>query len=716
MITFGLLFLLGLNLVAAVHQHRLTGGVGNITHVHLIFMNHLDIGFDGIDPVFGFAANVINKYFTVYFPKAIDTAEQLAQRGGPEQLIYTTHAWLVSFYLDCSGLPSVPQWNATVTCPTAAEKARFIKAIANGWITWHGFPFNGEPELMDASMLSFGVKMSHDLDRKFHNGTLRRVVSQRDVPGMTRASIPLWLAAGIDMLTVGVNGGSAPPGVPRQFVWRDPVSNTSILALWHPSGYGGHEVSDFAFAGNGHVLVPCFKGDNAGPPSVVEVLSTFQLVRAEVPASAQVFASTWEAFADQLELNRAQLPVVESEIGDTWIHGSQADPVRQAKFRAAMRSRTACEAAGQCLSNEARYHNFSRILIKAAEHTFGGDKKKFVHDWMNWDNPSYARVIGSDNWQRFIATWREQRSFLDIALDALGSHPLAAQISAEWAALTPAAAPSLVGFSKTIQRAFTCGATKVVFNSTAGGFDQINGATGQIAQFAYTSLNGSDFDRFFGTYCNCAILHVICQQWAQMDFTPIGLRQFANPESRTWLGEVVGGHLWQNDSNPCHFRQVLAIDSNAVQNYGAPATVQQDFVVGSSSIAIDVQLFNKTATRIPETVWVKFDLNGTGDTWTLEKMGQVVDVHDVVLNGSARNHAITKAFSASGLTLSSPDVALATIGERFALPTVAVPASKSDKAHLSYVLRNNLWQTNYVDAYPFDSADANLRSRFNIAV
>ena len=36
-----------------------------ITDVHIVFSNHLDVGFDGIDPLDGFARNVVNKYFTV---------------------------------------------------------------------------------------------------------------------------------------------------------------------------------------------------------------------------------------------------------------------------------------------------------------------------------------------------------------------------------------------------------------------------------------------------------------------------------------------------------------------------------------------------------------------------------------------------------------------------------------------------------------------------
>jgi hypothetical protein len=43
----------------------------------------------------------------------------------------------------------------------------------------------------------------------------RPVCVQRDVPGMTRAAIPVLVSEGVTALTSGVNGFSAPPGVPK---------------------------------------------------------------------------------------------------------------------------------------------------------------------------------------------------------------------------------------------------------------------------------------------------------------------------------------------------------------------------------------------------------------------------------------------------------------------------------------------------------------------
>ncbi len=61
---------------------------------------------------------------------------------------------------------------------------------------------------------------------------------QRDVPGLTRAAVPFLTGQGVHALSVGVNGGSAPPGVPHNtpFWWRDAATGTNLLAFWHPGG------------------------------------------------------------------------------------------------------------------------------------------------------------------------------------------------------------------------------------------------------------------------------------------------------------------------------------------------------------------------------------------------------------------------------------------------------------------------------------------------
>lgn len=59
------------------------GEADNITDVHLVMMNHLDVGFgeqNGTQP--GFINNVLNMYFEVYFPRAVRVAQELHAQGG----------------------------------------------------------------------------------------------------------------------------------------------------------------------------------------------------------------------------------------------------------------------------------------------------------------------------------------------------------------------------------------------------------------------------------------------------------------------------------------------------------------------------------------------------------------------------------------------------------------------------------------------------------
>ncbi len=69
-------------------------------------------------------------------------------------------------------------------------------------------------------------------------------MSQRDVPGMTQSALPLLAAAGIRVVSVGVNGGSTPPNVARVFDWAMPGDSaagmqSAMRMMYLEGGYGG---------------------------------------------------------------------------------------------------------------------------------------------------------------------------------------------------------------------------------------------------------------------------------------------------------------------------------------------------------------------------------------------------------------------------------------------------------------------------------------------
>lgn len=59
-------------------------------------------------------------------------------------------------------------------------------------------------------------------------------------------------------------------------------------------------------------------------------------LRSEYPG-ATVKTSTFDAFIKDVEPVKAQLPVVDLEVGDTWMYGSASDPIKMAINRGLQR-------------------------------------------------------------------------------------------------------------------------------------------------------------------------------------------------------------------------------------------------------------------------------------------------------------------------------------------------------------------------------------------
>ena len=71
----------------------------DIKKVHLVQACHLDVGFTD------FSTNAINKYFEEYFPGIAKVGAELRNDNSTSaRLVFTTHALLVSLFLDCPAL------------------------------------------------------------------------------------------------------------------------------------------------------------------------------------------------------------------------------------------------------------------------------------------------------------------------------------------------------------------------------------------------------------------------------------------------------------------------------------------------------------------------------------------------------------------------------------------------------------------------------------
>lgn len=85
------------------------------------------------------------------------------------------------------------------------------------------------------------------------------------------------------------------------------------------------------------------------------------------------------------------------------------------------------------------------------------------------------------------------------------------------------------------------------------------------------------------------------------------------------------------------------------ENYGAPEIFFTTIFISHSKgeIHIEMSWFNKTATRLPESIWMIFKpiadkFEEAEGKWRLNKLGYEVDPLNVIINGSKHLHGIDK--------------------------------------------------------------------------
>jgi hypothetical protein len=340
--------------------------VTDIEQVHLIFMSHLDVGFTGL------ITEVLSLYPSTFYPRSLAlSAAMRAVPNSTDRFIYTTHPWLLSLFFHC---PELVLSGQQLACPSEAEQQAVRAAIAAGDIAFHAAPYNVEWEVaFNAEMVAGFFSLAKGLAEEL-GMPAPTVASVRDVPGFTRALIPLLVQNNITAISEGVNPETLPPQLASPAVWRDEASNSSVLYMQHSWGYGAsargsRQVGDSNCAvviGHSHALCFLFRGEGTGPPdNVGQVQAAFASLRAEFP-NASVFASTFENYVQSLAAIQDILPVVTSESGETWINGVAAHPAKLTLYREGAAAYAACLHSGDCDPADPRIKDFLRFFIKVS--------------------------------------------------------------------------------------------------------------------------------------------------------------------------------------------------------------------------------------------------------------------------------------------------------------------------------------------------------------
>ncbi len=634
--------------------------------IHLIFKTHLDLGFTD------YAANVIETYFHQFIPQAIALAQRTRERS-EHRFRWTTGAWLIYEYLE----------RASPHGRRAMEQA-----IAAGDILWHALPFTTHTELMDESLFRFGLSYAQKLDRRFGRATI--AAKMTDVPGHTRAMAPLLAEAGIRLLHIGVNPASSVPDVPPVFVWRDIETEADIMVIYHDA-YGGVT----SLPGSDDALAVVLTNDNQGPPTETAILDTYDMLGAHIPG-ARILASTLDDFALKLDAVRDSLPVVTSEIGDTWIHGVGSDPTKVRRYRELCRLRRQWLARPLSDIERKRVDQFSHHLIMVPEHTWGMDEKVHLADYVHYESLDLARLRETERGRRFEASWAEQRGYLDAALDALAL-PMSAQARQHLTDIEPRL-PDLAAYVPTDDFTLRTERFEVKFDPQTGAICQMADQqlsflwadeTHPLGLPVYEVFGQEDYDRFWHQYIrNQQSEHIA--RWAREDFTKPGMTNLHHAE---WQPVVTDAY--RDGDARIIFALVLPDES---RRFGAPGRLYLGYALAGDEISLTLSWFDKPACRLPEAFWLTFRPRlERADAWRFEKMGRLIAPLDVVSRGGRGLHAIDQRViyqdGARTFEITALDAPLVAPGRRSLLDFHDQLPDMQGGVHVN--LYNNVWGTNF---------------------
>lgn len=659
--------------------------------VYVVSKTHLDLGFTD------YAENIRRKYIDEFIPQAISLANTVNTETH-KNFVWTTGSWIIKEALLYS---------------TEEQKEKLIAALKRGNIVPHAMPFTTHTELLDEDTLNYGLSIVDGIDEIRGRKTV--AAKMTDVPGHTKAIVPLLAKRGIKLLHIGVNGASAVPQVPECFLWK--CGNDEIIVIYS-GDYGGAFKCDLL----DEVLYFDHTLDNHGAPSPEKVLAKLDKIKEDFPGY-EVEAATLDDYTEILWQVREKLPVIENEIGDTWIHGSASDPYKSAALRQLMNLKRKWLSDGTMERNTEEYVGFSDNLLCIAEHTCGMDVKTYFADYEHYLKPQFQKARKRDkiivkypfkdfpynilniiNKIRFKSaysiiekSWQEQRNYIDKAVESLNdSHK--AEAKAELSNLLPEKPCEFKG--ENLSGTVNAFGFSFEINCFGGiGYLSFNGQ--EIIEnnskpfFEFRSYTSKDYDFWFKNYSRDFDKN---SGWSYPDFGRPLLKCFDGKYPEGSFYYSMENAFVTKDENAVKVSVNLKCDAELCEKTGAPRTVQVIYTLNENGLTFDVSWYGKDASRLTEAIFLHLYPNT--DEISLVKIGSEVDYKSVVSMGGRNLHAVEKCEFASGageFELINRHSPLISIGKGKILEYDNKIESIEDG--ISYVLYDNVWGTNFPQWY-----------------
>jgi alpha-mannosidase len=292
--------------------------------------------------------------------------------------------------------------------------------LKEGRFVVHALPFTTHTELLELEDLVRGLGYSTRLAEEL-GLNLPCDAKMTDVPEHAAMMATLLGHAGVTFMHIGCNAMSGSPQVPPLYWWEGP-DGSRVLTMYSPD-YGTGLLPPRNWP-HRTWLALLHTGDNHGPPRPDEVKQVLSEIAQRMPG-VKVRIGRLSDFGDALLAEKPELPVVRSDMPDTWIHGPMSDP---AGARLARNTRPLIGAT-EILNTELRSW---RVPIPSAvstvsaayeqsllygEHTWGGSIGWLGGKFGFGDDFKRERAAG--RFQRIEGSWDEHTAYILKARDLI---------------------------------------------------------------------------------------------------------------------------------------------------------------------------------------------------------------------------------------------------------------------------------------------------------
>lgn len=386
--------------------------------VFIVFKTHYDVGFTHL------VEEVVNSYSGEAIKKVLDVCEATSDNLENRKFVWTMQSWPLLKTLDGT--------------KDSDLKDRIEAAIRNGQIIWLNTPFTTHTEFCGLEEFIRGLYISKGLAEKF--GYWPNDAKMTDVPGHTWNFPSILAKAGVKFLHLGCNPSCTAPEVPSLFFWEGP-DGSRILTFYSKGAYGTELIppEDWDYP---YWLAMLQTGDNLGPKGADYISEIFLRAENELPG-VEVSIGSLEDFGRAIIESGMNIPVVKSDLADTWIRGvgsapegvskvrSQRPVISQLESAAAIKSILGIYQSGDLIKDKELINKCYENTLLFGEHTWGMDCKATIlperYYGAPWDGREYGkeRLKYLKNYDpgyiRLQKSWGEQLDYLKIAENSINA-------------------------------------------------------------------------------------------------------------------------------------------------------------------------------------------------------------------------------------------------------------------------------------------------------